>query len=232
MNMDRWLNKVICGDCLEVMREMPDNSIDSFVTDPPYGIDYQSAWRIDKTQLKPKIANDKLPFIWWLYDAYRITKLTGSLLCFCRWDVQDAFKQAIEWAGFTIKSQVIWDRAVHGLGDLEGAYALQHDVVWFATKGLFKFPNHRPQSIVRSPRVDAEKLQHPNEKPVPLMEKLIRDVSVKGQTICDPFLGSGSTAIAAASTGRNYIGIEISPEYAALAQKRIAQETAQQRMFV
>jgi DNA modification methylase len=53
------------GDCLEIMKSIPDKSVDAVITDPPYGIDYQSAWRTDKLQWKPKIQNDATPFLGW-----------------------------------------------------------------------------------------------------------------------------------------------------------------------
>lgn len=62
------------GDCLEVMKSIPDGSVDLVLCDPPYGIDYQSAWRTDKTQWKPKIANDKLPFVWFIHEAAKKLK--------------------------------------------------------------------------------------------------------------------------------------------------------------
>lgn len=70
-------HEVITGDCLEVLRTLPDASVDSIVTDPPYGIDFQSAWRTDATKRKPKIANDQHPFVWWLHDAARVLKPGG-----------------------------------------------------------------------------------------------------------------------------------------------------------
>jgi len=209
------------------MRGIPDNSVDAVITDPPYGIDYQSARRSDKSKWKPKIANDKHPFIWWLHDAYRLTKEGGILLCFCRWDVQEAFKLAIEWAGFTLKSQVIWDRGNHGMGDLKASFAPQHDVIWFAVKGVFRFPDKRPRSIIKSMRLSGEQLLHPNEKPIDLMEQLIRATTKKGDTVLDPFLGSGTTAIAALNTGRLFVGIEKEEKYCNIARQRIEDQTSQ-----
>jgi site-specific DNA-methyltransferase (adenine-specific) len=216
------INKIYQGDCLEVMKGFPDKSIDMILTDPPYGIDYQSAWRT-ATLRKDKINNDKTPFIQWLKDAYRITKDTGTLMCFCRWDVQEQFRSKIEEAGYIIKSQVIWDRMIHGMGDLKGSFAPQHDIIWFATKGNFKFPDKRPTSIIRSQRVDAEKLLHPNEKPISLMKKIILSLTKKEEIILDPMCGGGSTLLAAKELGRKYIGIEISPEYCKIANERLAQ---------
>lgn len=211
---------IIAGDSLEEMRKIEDCTIDAVITDPPYGIDFQSARRTDASKRLKKIANDKQPFVWWLHDAYRVTKEGGSLICFCRWDVQEDFRRAIEWAGYTVKSQVVWDREHHGMGDLKGAFAPQHDVIWFATKGKFSFPNKRPKSVIRSKRLSAEKLTHPNEKPVDLMEQLIESVTGVGETVLDPFAGSGSTIVATKNKGRIGIGIEIDEEYVAIARRR------------
>src|SRR5690348_10327186 len=87
------------GVCLLVLPTLQDGIADAFIVDPPYGIDFQSHHRQRDERVR-KIANDARPFIWWLYDAYRITREGGALLCFCRWDVQEAFRQAIEWAGY------------------------------------------------------------------------------------------------------------------------------------
>lgn len=72
------MEQLILGDCLEEMKEIPDKNIDCVITDPPYGIDYQSSWKTDKTQWKPKIMNDEKPFIEWLPDCFRIMKPGGG----------------------------------------------------------------------------------------------------------------------------------------------------------
>ena len=216
------VDTIIQGDCLEVMKEIPDKSIDLVLTDPPYGIDYQSSRRTDKSKRFDKISNDKSPFLAWLPEAYRLLKDDGALLCFCRWDVQENFRDAITQSEFKIKSQVIWDREVHGMGDLNGAFAPCHDIIWFATKGNFRFYSTRPASVIRCQRLDASGMIHPNQKPIGLFEKLIIPCSDIGQNVLDPFLGSGTTAVAAKRTGRHFIGIELSPEYCEIARKRVA----------
>lgn len=221
--------KLYQGDCLDVMRGIESESVDAVITDPPYGIDFQSARRTDKSQWKPKIKNDERPFVWWLYDAYRIVKSVGALVCFCRWDVQEAFRQAIEWAGFDVKSQVIWDRGVHGMGDLGASFAPQHDVIWFAVKGKYAFPDMRPHSVVKSQRINPEALLHPNEKPVGLLSYLVKAVVPKGGTVIDLFAGSGSTLIAAEQMERNSIGIEIDPKYCKVIKERM--DNMQQTIF-
>ena len=226
-----FLNQIICGDCLESMKDIPDMSVDLVLTDPPYGIDFQSAWRIDKTQWKPKIANDKEPFVDWIPNAFRITKDNGCLLCFCRWDVQERFKQAIEKAGFEIKSQIIWDKVIHGMGDLKASFAPQHEVIWFATKGDFIFPNMRPSTILRFKRVDAEKLIHPNEKPIELIEYLISVTTKPNDVVADFFMGSGVTAEASCILDRNFIGTELEGKYCDIARQRLEQAQAQGTLF-
>ena len=210
------------GDCREILPHL--EPVDLVLTDPPYGMAYQSARRTDKAQRKPKIANDERPFIWWLYDAFKFTKDRGSLLCFCDWKRQDIFKSAIETAGYDIKSHIIWDREHQGMGDLKGEFAPQHDVIWFGVKGRFEFPSERPKSVVRALRLSGEALTHPNEKPVSLLSQLIRVTTLKGQSVLDPFMGSGTTLQAAKDLGRKAIGIEIEERYCEIAAKRLRQE--------
>lgn len=99
---------------------MPDESVNAIITDPPYGINYVS-------QTGARIKNDKAPFIWFLYDAFRVLKSGGTLLCFTRWDVEQTFIDAIELAGFRVKSEVIWDKVYHGMGDTKAAFAPAHE---------------------------------------------------------------------------------------------------------
>ena len=211
------------GDCLDLLRGIGSESVDSVITDPPYGVSYQSAWRTDVSARKEKIANDDHPFIWWLFDAFRVTKIGGCLVCFFEWRHQEVFRMAIQAAGYTVKSQVIWDRDWHGMGDLKAAFAPQHDVIWFAVKGKgFAFQNGRPHSVVRFRRVAADALIHPTEKPIALMEYLVDKVTEAGGLVLDPFAGSGSAGAACVNTGRNFIGIEKDDKYFAIASERIA----------
>lgn len=111
-------NTVITGDSLTVLRSIDDESVDMVITDPPYGIDYQSNRPRSKTPENrfPKIKNDKAPFIWWIYDAARVVK-RGGVLCFARWDVQQTFADALRLAGLTVKSVIVWDMPSTGPPD-------------------------------------------------------------------------------------------------------------------
>lgn len=186
------------GDCLDVMREMPDASVDAVITDPPYGMAFVSARRTPDERFRP-IANDDALFLDWIAEVFRVTREGGVILCFCPWMTAEAFRIEIERVGYTVRSQVVWDRGIHGLGDLNAQFAPQHDLIWFGTKGAYSFPNGRPTSVIRSQRVSPESLRHPSEKPENLMHRLVHTTTREGDTILDPFAGSGTTLMSAES---------------------------------
>lgn len=211
------------GDCLEVLPTLPDGSVDAVVTDPPYGVDYQSAWRTD-SQRFAKIANDKRPFVWWIYGATKAIKDGGAMLCFCRWDMAEAFRLAMEWSGLKIGAQLVWDRGNHGLGDPSSRPAPRHDIIWFAVKGRFQFHGRRPSSVYTFMRINGLQLEHPNQKPIDLMASLVADYCPPGGTVLDPFAGSGTTGIACQREGRNCILVEQELTYCEIAAKRLEAE--------
>lgn len=213
--------QLLHGDCLELMKTIPDNSVDLILTDPPYGMDYQCARRTDKTQWKPKIANDKKPFIWWIYQAANKLKEGGALISFCRFDSWSAFQYGCDLAGLTIKAEIVWDKMNHGTGDLKGAPGFRHEIAIFASKGRFIFPGKRPQSLFSTPRINPASLQHPNEKPIKLMEWLISHYCASGETVLDPFTGVSPVGVACKNLGRKFIGIELDEHYFNVAQQRI-----------
>ena len=219
------LNYIDNIDCLRGLKNIPDESVDLVLTDPPYGIDFQSNRVKDKAQRKAKIANDKSPFIWWIYDAARVLKDTGALVCFSRWDTQEIFRNCIEIAGLKVQNVCVWAKGGGGLGNLKAQFMPDHEVFIFATKPGFAFPGKRPASVVNVNKVPSGRLVHPNEKPVELAIELIETLTspaVPGAVVLDPFMGSGSTAVACVRTDRQYIGFELSPEYHAIAQQRVA----------
>ena len=202
------------GDCMQVLRDIPSSTIDAVVADPPYGIAYRS--RVNGT-----VRNDRRPFIWWLNEAYRVLRHRGALLCFSRWDVQDVWRVAIEAAGFTVRSQVVWDRLVHSAGNVMQQFAPRHDVAWFATKGPFRFPKHRPQSVIAVKRVHYRDAKHPTEKPFELLRQIVTAIAPEGGVVLDPCAGAGSTGLAAVFERRRFIGIELDEKHALTARQRL-----------
>lgn len=113
--------KLIHGDCFELNKSIPDESIDLIVTDPPYGMNFQSGARKQKER---KIANDDnidwLPE--WINQQYRVLKNNSHAYVFCSWHNVDRFKIETEKAGFLIKNILIWEKPGLGMGDLTGGY--------------------------------------------------------------------------------------------------------------
>lgn len=191
------------------------------LADPPYGMDYQSARRTDKTKWKPKIANDKSPFIWWIYQAAKKLKDGGCLICFCRFDSWSAFEYAVNIVGMDVKAEIVWDKMNHGMGDLKGCPGFRHEIALFATKGKFLFHGKRPQSLYATPRINPNLLAHPNEKPVPLMEWLVRHYCPEGGRVLDCFMGVAPVGVACKKINREFIGIELDKGYFDIAKQRI-----------
>ena len=220
MNITIEENTIIHADSLTVLRHMEPESVDAIVTDPPYGIDYHTKGSGES------IKNDKSPFIWFLYDSFRVLKPGGSIICFTRWDVQQTFVDAMKLAGFKVKSEVIWDKVMHGMGDCKAQFAPTHENIIFAIKGKFSFPGHRPKDLITYHKLPSSQMIHPTEKPVGLLTNLISSVTKPGDLIVDPFAGSGSTCVAAKKTGRRFIGIELDDEHFEKASRRIEEVTA------
>jgi site-specific DNA-methyltransferase (adenine-specific) len=220
--------EIYCGDCLEVMPTFEDGQFDAVITDPPYGIDYQSNMRNNRFD---KLIADADVQVQWILDTKRTMKSDSCILVFTRWDVEWEWKIAIENAGARIRSQVIWYKPSGGIGDLKHAYLSNHENMWFATIGDWEFPNRRPISVYHIHKEPNCNYVHPTQKPVSLMVRIINDLTSKGDTILDPFMGSGTTGVACVQTGRKFMGIEIAPDYYEIAKKRIKEALMQPRLL-
>lgn len=210
----RW--SLLEGDCIIKSRKIPDGAVSTVATDPPYGMSYQG-----KNNKRAPILNDKRPFIWFLPEAYRVLKDGGALICFCQWRGQEDFRRSIELAGFTIRSQVIWDRKTFGMGNTKCTFAPSHDVIWFATKGRFTFPAGRPKSVLSFSNVPTPQRVHSTQKPIELMAHLISAVTPPGELVYDPCAGSGSTGVAALGAGHPFLGCEEDIANQVVAKRRL-----------
>jgi len=215
------------GDCLERMKDIPDGSVDMVLTDPPYGMDYQSNRRT-ATEKFNKFNNDIDLF--WLDDfcceLHRLMKDNTAAYVFCSWHKVDVFKKSLE-KYFKIKNLLVWVKNNHGSGDLKGAYAPKHEFVFFVHKGRSLLRDGRRPDILEYSKVSGGNMKHPTEKPVELLSRLIKDSSDECDSIFDPFMGSGTTGVAAINTNRKFIGIELDSDYFSIAKSRIKEAKAQ-----
>lgn len=206
-----FLNRIIHGDCLEIMRHMPNESIDMVLTDPPYLVNYQS-------RDGRKIAGDRSGS--WLKPAfaeiYRVLKKNSFLICFYGFPWVDEFMNAWKAAGFKPLEHFVWKKNYSSSKDFAERC---HESAYLLGKGWPKQPSIIPPSVLEW-QYTGNKL-HPTQKPIVALLPLIKAYSKKGSIILDPFAGSGSTADAAKKLGRQHISIEIDQNYADIALRRL-----------
>lgn len=211
-------NKIIYGDALIELEKLEDASIDIVITDPPYGIDYKSNMsKYNEHVTKEGIENDGLNDALELLDnscelLQQKTKANAHIYIFTSWKVYPEFKSIVE-KYFTVKSLIIWNKGNASMGDLEGSWGNQYEMIIFATKGNRKL-NIRKFDILNIPRIHSTKAIHPTQKPEALIKELLEASVQPADTICDPFIGSGSTikAVKEYDKSLNYIGIELDKE--------------------
>lgn len=207
------------GDCLEYMRTLPDGCFDAVVTDPPYGIGYvagnggdnhaRHAYRKHKN--RPIYGDDKAfdpsPFL--RFD--RVIMFGGN-------HFSNHLPPSRGW--------VVWDK---NAGVKPNTFSDAELIYTNCDVPLRIFP-HMWKGIQRDSEV-GEGSFHPTQKPAALMVWLLRHYTRPGDTIFDPFMGSGTTGVACMQLGRNFVGCEIDPGYYAIAEKRIREAAAQPPLF-
>lgn len=216
------INKIYNMDCLEGMKGIGSGAVDLVVTDPPYLMDYQSNRRVVKEKFD-KILNDKDKhelITNYIKECHRILKDNTAIYLFCSWHHIDFFKQEFQ-KYFTMKNLIVWNKNNHGSGDLKGSYAPKHELILYGHKGRTLFKCGRMADVIDFAKVPSDKLLHPTEKPVGLLEYFIVNNSVEGQLVFDGFMGSASTAVACINTKRNFIGFELDETYCQIANERI-----------
>lgn len=215
------------GDCIDILKDIPDESVDMILTDPPYGMEYVSNRRKEKYE---KIINDNN--LHWIDDfchqSYRIAKENTAHYVFCSFHNIDIFKKSLE-KNFKIKNLLVWNKNNHGSGDLYTDFAPKTEFIWFVQKGSCNMRGKREPNIFKFNKTNNE--HHPTEKPVVMMEYLIKKFSDEQDTIMDPFMGSGTTGVACKNTKRNFIGIEKDSNYFNIATKRINETNRLSEMF-
>jgi len=216
------MKKVILGDCLEVMKDIPDKSIDCIITDPPYGMNYRSSWRTATEKFK-KIENDTNIdwFPEFIKECYRVLKDNSHIYIFCNDYAISEFRNFTEKAGFKNKRTLVWVKNNHTSGDLLGDYANKTEFINYAQKGRRLLNGGRNTNVLEFSRVS--KLQHPTQKPIDLNEFLIKKSTNENEIILDPFAGSGTTGVACKNLNRNFILIEKEQEYIDIINKRLAE---------
>lgn len=201
------------GDCIDILPHL--SRADLALTDPPYGIAYQSNSAVGR-KTKP-ITNDGTRLSLALYRQVFPRLKADHVLWYTRWDAwPDVW--AIMGQYFHLRGLLVWDKGTLGMGDLNH-WGLSYELI--ASAGNAKIVNGRDGSILRFNGVPSANRLHPTEKPVAMMEYLITKTAA--QSVVDPFCGSGCVLVAAKSAGAKAVGIEVDEKYCEIAAKRLAQ---------
>jgi len=238
-----WLNKVHPGDCVELMDKMPAESIGLIVTSPPYnlrnstgnGMKNGSGGKWENAQLIKgyKGHSDDMPhdeYVKWQRDCLssmmRILKSDGAIFYNHKWRVQGGLWQDRSdiVKDFPVRQIIIWKRA-GGINFNPGYFLPTYEVIYLICKPDFKLaPKANATGDVWS-IVQEDNNPHPAPFPAELAQRCIQSTTAK--VVLDPFIGSGTTAIAAEICNRKWIGLEISKEYCRIARERIEVERSQ-----
>lgn len=204
-------NQIICGDSANILSSLPGESIDLVVTDPPYLCRYR-----DRSERS--VTNDDNPdAVLSVYkELFRVLKPSSYCITFYGWTAIAKFASAWSDAGFRSIGHIVWPK---DYTSKSGYMHYQHESAFVLAKGHPARPE-RPISDVQPWEYTGNKM-HPTEKAVSVIAPLVRSFSRPGDLVLDPFLGSGTTAVAAALTGRDYLGIELEQPYCGLAKRRL-----------
>jgi len=212
--------KIILGDSIKVLPTLEKQSYDLLLSDPPYGMNFKSGW-----SNKNKIENDKLIdtvslFEDVLKESVPLLKDNAHFYLFGNIDYINDIKPIIE-KYLTLKNILIWDRKVIGMGDLK-TYGNSYDIIYFGYNKVWKDLNGtRDRDLLSYSRVDPLKNIHPTEKPLNILEYLIKKSSNENDKILEPFAGGGSTLLACKNLNRLATGIEIEEKYYNLIKEKI-----------
>jgi site-specific DNA-methyltransferase (adenine-specific) len=218
--------RLICGDCLEILPTLAPGSVDAVVTDPPYAI--PAAHYIGKRgEETPRRNLGELSIVeQWFGMVASHFPTSASLYVFCDGQSYPVFFRAC-YNRWRWVRPLIWDKVVSYNGY---TWRHQHELIaWCEPHGATRIPTG-DGDIIKCRAVKVDEREHPAEKPVELIEKLIAKTH---GTVLDPFAGSGTTGVACVNTGRRFIGIEIDPGYFEIAKRRIqaAMEKRQQQLI-
>ena len=199
------------GDCLEIMPTL--GKVDAVVTDPPYGMQFRSNYRLDRHDAI--VGDDFLP----IERIKNALQLAGAFsYVFCRWG------NLIDMP--PPKSVLAWVKNNWSMGDLLHEHGRQWESICFYPGEKHQFIERIPD-VIYAPRTGNN--LHPTEKPIRLIKRLVG--ANIGELILDPFMGSGTTGVACVELGRKFIGIEIDEKYFDIACERISRAERQGDLF-
>lgn len=239
-----YLNKIICGDVVDVLKQIPDSSIPLIVTSPPYNLKNSTGngmkdgrggkWANAALQKGYSHHHDAMPhdeYVDWqrgaLSEMLRILPEDGAIFYNHKWRVQGGLLQDRQdiVSGFPVRQIIIWKRK-GGFNFNPGYFVPTYEVIYLIAKPKFQLVSKANGFGDVWEFTQEMKNDHPAPFPVAMIERIV--AATNAHTVLDPYMGSGTTAIAAINHGRNYVGIDLSPDYCKMAEDRIAQHISSQ----
>lgn len=227
-------DKILQGDCLQLMRDIPDGSVDLILTDPPYGINYQL--QISAKNIFDPIKNDScndIDFEAFFKECHRVLKPHGCLYIFGRFDFLTRIFDDIKRSRLRYMHDFLWLKGDMSSGNLNTFGATHELMLCFSKESARKAEvllvdgeaKKRTKASYYGKLSSKEYYGHPTQKPVGLCAYIIESRTKEGELVLDPFAGSGSTCVAAKLLNRHYIGMELDERYASLTCTRLQDET-------
>ena len=234
---ENFIDKFICGNTVDVMKQIPDQSVDLIVTSPPYNLKNSTGngmkdgrggkWSNAALVNGYSNYNDNMPhdeYVAWqrncLTEMLRIIPENGAIFYNHKWRVQAGLLQDRHdiVSGFPVRQIIIWKRK-GGINFNPGYFLPTYEVIYLIAKPKFELAKKANAYGDVWEFGQESKNKHPAPFPEDLIERIIS--STNSHIILDPFMGSGTTAIVAKKLNREFIGIDISPEYCQMAQERL-----------
>lgn len=236
MKNPNWRKCVLCGDSRDIIKKIPNNSIDFILTDPPYNIGKHSTGNIPLPG-RSAINNDLAGWDWidfhpeeWVDDFVRILKPTGNLFIFTTYNQLGKWYDLLD-KRFDATNFMIWHKTNPAPKIFKAGFLNSCEMIYtcWNKKHTWNFISQREMhNFIESPIcMKPERLsnpKHPAQKPVAILKKMIGIASNPNDIIFDPFMGVGSVGVAAMSEGRRFIGVDINKDYYNAAKKRIDDE--------
>ena len=233
-----FVNQIVCGDCLDVMGQMPDGCVDLVFADPPFNVGKSTLQFKNRKDISTDFHWDRFDsnakyLTWseaWIKEVVRLVAPFGSLLIWIRIENVSYIKAMYEAAGMTHKASIIWHKTNPAPQVRKRNYLSSFETLLWAIKDSGQFVlNWKTQAemhnFIETPLcMGNERLEHPSQKREDVAQHFIEIHSNEGDLVFDPFMGSGTTAVAADRLGRKFFGCDISKEYVELALNRLAED--------
>lgn len=215
-------DRIIQGNCFEIMPTLPDASVQLVIADPPYTLGLMSSINKQLSGIWCDVENTAQFFGNFAKEAKRLLKPTGAAICFCNWRGLPSVIRGFDLAGMQPSDVVVWDKEWIGHGGKK-TFRSRYELIALVPMKDHQIKDRHIANIIRCKWQTAHtgKTGHPAEKPVEILKHFIQRCSAEGDLVIDPFMGSGSALVAAKELGRHFIGIESEQKWCDVAAKRL-----------